>query len=556
MFQEITAFFISLLVFFFNLTTPSIPDVKTENELKGLADICKEYPVGNTVYVLGSDTFKTPRHRETAISLQGLVAKVSPQIYIRSCSLDETYLNALKEQGCELSLIDENGNRWTLETLLVKFRSYITDQGYILYRSAEKAEGLNTATNYATLKGWMPIPEELEEIAINAGLTKVKDISDDIYNVLYQWGFFELYKHKFNSFAVCHLNSEMTGLRDLAIQQGFYVFYIDEDTDGELFRRRVMEYFGNNAHMLGWVKYEVNFVNQGSAAGNMISPSDYCYNNSILASVSCEIPLQKAEKAEYTDPTKHYCAIVMSDGDNMQWIQNGYSEYFRKLSLKENFPMTWSFSPMLQDFSPVTVKTVYEAASADDYFMAGVSGVGYMHPTEYPKAALAEFTDITSAAMMKSDLDYVQLLDSTPENELDEAKLINSLKYYSRYDNIKGGIISLDPERYEGGQGRIFFSDDKPFMTYRLSLWHPTGEKANVTAEWLDEQAAEVNSYPADIYSINGYSVINVHPWSVSVESLAYFVSQLDDDVVLVTVDELMEMISNNIPHENAVIMP
>lgn len=170
-----------------------------------------------------------------------------------------------------------------------------------------------------------------------------------------------------------------------------------------------------------------------------------------------------------------------------------------------------------------------------------------MHPTQYPKDALAEFTDITAATMAKSGLSYVQLLDKTPENELEEFKLLNACRYYSRYDNIKGGVISLDPDRYAGGNGKIWFVDEKPFVTYRLSLWHPSGDMSLVTKQWLDEQAAFINSQPADISSPDGYSAVNIHPWTVSIDSLSYFVSKLDSHIQLVTVDELMEMITNNI---------
>lgn len=36
-------------------------------------------------------------------------------------------------------------------------------------------------------------------------------------------------------------------------------------------------------------------------------------------------------------------------------------------------------------------------------------------------------------------------------------------------------------------------------------------------------------------------------------ENLAYFVSQLDGDVEMVTLDELLTMVEENIPHETAV---
>ena len=74
-----------------------------------------------------------------------------------------------------------------------------------------------------------------------------------------------------------------------------------------------------------------------------------------------------------------------------------------------------------------------------------------------------------------------------------------------------------------------------------------------ITEEWLREQAEIVNSYPADIKSIDGYSVINIHPWTISIDDLSYFVSQLDEDVELVTLDELLTMVEKNIPHETAV---
>ncbi len=550
---RITAFFTSIIIFFISCFTPALPEAKTEQELAKLGDICINYELSDKLYVLDSATFKSKDERHLAVGLQGIVAKTNPQIFIVTNEICNNYLEEIEASGIELIRNDENGNKWTVETLLNKFKSYITDSGYVLYRESEKAEGLNAATNLAALYGWLPVPESLEQLAIDAGLSLKEDFSDDAYNLIFQWSFFEKYKDEFNYNAIVSLKYEVTGIRDLAIQQGFYTFYIDDDEDTNLLRGRVMEYAGDNVPVLGWVKYEVAFVEQASKKGNIALPSDHSHNNSCLASFRCDIPEQKHSiTKEHTDTKKHYCAIVVSDGDNLQWIQNGYGEFYQKLALKKQFPVTWSFPPLLEEFSPVTVKKIYSDATENDYFMAGVSGAGYIHPTEYPFDALGGFTDLTAASMAKSKLEYVQILDGTPDNEIDDKVLTDRLEYYARYNNIKGGILSLDPDRYEGGKGRIYFVNDKPFISYRLSLWHPDGEGANVTTEWLDEQAATVNSYPADIKSINGYSVINVHPWTVSIENLAYFVSKLDEDVMLVTLDELMSMIDQNVPHNYA----
>lgn len=535
------------------LSISKVPEPKSAEEISAMGDFIKEYKTESKLYVIDSGTFKSIEERHLAVSLQGIVAKNSPLIFIITNDMDRAYLDKISEGGIELIYNDEKGEPWTVATLLNKFKGYIGDNGYTLYKESEKGEGLNVATNLASLYGWLPVHEGLEDLVKNLGLELKEDLSEKEYSAGLQEEFFEKYKDEFNYKAVVSLKYEATGLRDLAIQQGFYMFYIDDDEDTDELRGKIMGYAGDNVPVLGWAKYEVQYVSQASENGNMVIPSDHSHNNSFLASFDYEKLEQKHEETtQYTDKTKHYCALVFSDGDNVQWIQNGYKEYFNKLALQKQFPITWSFSPFMQEFSPLTANMIYSSATENDYFIAGVSGAGYMHPTEYPLDALAEFTDLTSSMMAKNGLSYVSILDNTPDGFVDDKIIEHRLGYYARYDNIKGGVLSLDPERYEGGKGKVYFANDKPFVSNRLSLWHPDGEGANVTEEWLKEQADIVNSYPADIETINGYSVINIHPWTISIENLAYFVSQLDEDVELVTLDELLTMVENNIPHKTA----
>lgn len=528
-----------------------IPSPKTEKELSGLWDVCKNFEIGDKLYVIDAANFKSTEERHLAVALQGVVAKVKPSIFIITNEVDYDYLDTISKNGIKLIFNNSAGEAWSVSDLVKKFEPYINDSGYILYNPSEKGEGLNAATNLASIYGWLPVPTGLEDIAREAGLELKEDFSDDEYNIDFQKNFFKKYKDEFEYKAIVSLKYECTGLRDLAIQQGFYTFYIDDDEDTTSLREKIIKYAGSNVPVLGWAKYELPYVTQASENGNMVIPSDHSHNNSFLASFECEMIEQKHDKPnKYIDTEKHYCALVFSDGDNIQWIQNGYKEYFEKLSLETDFPMTWSFSPSLYEFSPITAKMVYSSATKNNYFIAGVSGVGYMHPTEYPLYAIDEFTDITASAMLKNDLEYVSILDSTPKNFIDDKVLEHRLGFYARYDNIKGGVLNLDPDRYQGGEGKVYFVNGKPFVSNRLSLWHPDGEGASVTEEWLNQQADIVNSYPADMETINGYSIINIHPWSISIENLEYFVSQLDEDVQLVTVDELLTLVDNNIPHK------
>ena len=93
--------------------------------------------------------------------------------------------------------------------------------------------------------------------------------------------------------------------------------------------------------------------------------------------------------------------------------------------------------------------------------------------------------------------------------------------------------------------------EGKPFLTVRTSLWHPDGYDG-VTKEWMQEQADIINSYAADNNSINGYSAICVHAWSVTPENLDYLVSLLDSHIEIVNVNQLVKMITENVPHKNA----
>lgn len=549
--KAIVSFFMSIAIFFMGVFMPEVPEIKSTEELLKMGNICRDFKLSDKLYVIDSATFKNVEERHLAVSLQGIVAKESPMIFIITNDISHGYLNEIVKSGVKLIYTDSNGENWTIKTLLNEFKSYITESGYTLYKSDENGVGLNIATNIATVKGYLPVHESLKSMVEEAGLILKEDLTDDEYNVKLQEEYFEKYKNEFTKRAVVSLKYENTGLRDLAIQNGFFVFYIDDDEDGDKFRNKVFKFADDNAAALGWAKYEVPYVSQASGNGKFVLPSDHSHNNSYLASFKCEVPEQiHNETKKYNDSTKHYCALVFSDGDNIQWIQNGFSEFYKRLGLETDFPLTWTFSPTMQEFSSVTAKLVYSAATENDYFIAGVSGAGYIHPTEYPKEQLAEFTDITAANMLKSDMEYVNILEFTPENEIDELKLTESLKYYARYDNIKGGTLSLDPERYMGGKGTVYFVNDKPFISNRYSLWHPDGEGAVITEEWLKEQAEIINSYPSDISSINGYSVINIHPWTVSVENLEYFVNQLDDNVELVTLDTLITMVEENVPHE------
>ena len=552
------SFVVMMFSILFNTIDASIlkaaPEAKSAQELTEIQDIFDDYELADEITVISLGELSIAQ-RHTIIALQGLVAREKPAIFIDYGSSSHNYaLAEMEKAGYTLSRTDEEGNPWKFETIIEKFSSYIKDGGYILYKTHDDHGQLNTATNLATLNGWLPVTTELEETAIALGLTKCADISEDEIDLKYLKAFYKQHKDSFRNDSLIHLYSYASGLRDFAIQQNIFVIYIeDSDFTGRLFRDKIMRELVPCSVILGWCQYEIKFTESASRFGHTVIPSDHSYNLSILADFDTEEDRFNASLPEATelDPDKHYVSLVYSDGDNAQWIQNGYSEYHTWQSYNSDVPVSWTFCPILSELSEVDIKRTLEIAGETD-FITGPSGGGYSRISKMNSAELEAFSDYTAALMQESGLNVMTILDDA-EKESFYRDIEKRLSYFSRYDNIDAGILQLDPNNYAGGGGRVFFVDDKPFVTVGFSLWYPSGNADEVTEEWLKEQADIVNAKAADISSINGYTIINIHPWTIGPDDLLYFVNQLGDNIEVVGIEELLAAISANIPHESAI---
>lgn len=534
------------------------PEAKSAEELSQVQDIFDEYEISDEITVISLGAL-SHQQRHTIIFLQGLVAREKPSIFIDYGSATHKYaLSEMEKSGYTLSRTDEQGNPWKFESIIKKFSSYIKDSGYILYKTTEDHGQLNTATNLATIYGYLPVTPELEETAVSLGLTKKLDISENEIDLNYLKDFYKEHKDSFRNDSLVHLYYYVTGMRDFAIQQNIFVIYIeDSDYEGRLFRDEIMRELSPSSIIFGWCQYEIKFTQSASRYGHTVIPSDHSYNLSILScydALDAEFTTALPENVQL-DPTKHYVAIVYSDGDNAQWIQNGFSEYHTWQSYKEDEPVSWTFCPILTELSEVDIKRTLENAG-DTAFITGPSGGGYSRIMHMNSCELSAFSDYTAAIMQESGLRIMTLLDTIEENT-DENLFFYSmekrLSYFSRYDNIDGGILQLDPDNYSGGKGRVMFSDDKPFVCVGFSLWYPSGNAEDVTEDWLKEQAEIINAKSADINSINGYTVINVHPWTVGPDDLRIFINNLDENIEVIGVNELLAAVRDNIPHETAI---
>lgn len=558
-FKIVFALLVSFMMAISTSVTPNlvgeVPEPKSAEELAELADLFTVYPLADEIAVIRKSNL-SEEEAFAVIALQGLVGKTEASILLdNSSSGTDTAMRELSAQGYTLNRNDAQGNAWTYESLLRHFASQerFGIEGYVLYTSQTDVNQLNCATNIATVYGYLPVPVALEQVAVDCGLVCMEDLTDDKCGYAYQLDFYDEHKDFFADDILIHQNFTACGLRDLAIQQGIFVMYtLEEDEIGKACRNAVLRDMEKGTAVLGWGQYEIKFVAAMTKLGNYVIPADHCANNSVLSSFVFDLGAFTTPVEEVNlDPTKHQVVLLYSDGDNAQWVQGGYREYFTWKSFNTGVPVTWTFPPMMPDFSCANTKAVLDILG-DDCIVCGPSGAGYTRMNEMPAGDMQAFTDITAAAMAQNGMTTLSILGNIFENGMEEKAFLNKLEFYARYDNINGAILQLDGERYAAGGGQVWFVNDKPFVSVRQSLWYPDGEGSEVPAEWIEEQAALVNAREADIRSINGYSVINIHPWTVSVENLAYFVSLLDDGVEVITGDELIAALDLYLVHEDA----
>lgn len=529
------------------------PEPLSEQSLVEMQNKFEEKELADEITVVRLSSL-THAQRHAVIALQGLVARDKPQIFIDfGYDTNDYSISEFEKAGYEISYNDESGNPWNFESVVTKFKPYIADGGYTLYAKTDDHGQLNTAINLATINGWLPVTPADEETVIQLGLEKKADISGDNIDLKYLKNFYKEYKDEFRKDALVHMYHYAMGMRDFAVQQKIFVMYVeDADYEARLFRDSVMRDLEPSASIFGWCQYEIKFTESSSRYGHYVIPSDHSYNLSILSSFDADEKFDSAFDGEVQlDPAKHYVAIVYSDGDNLQWIQNGFGEFHTWQSYGLDTPVSWTFAPIASQLAGTDVKRTL-AKSENATFITGPSGGGYARIMNMNSKELEAYSDYTASVMLDSGLEIMTFLDEIKYEATFDSGMQKRLSYFSRYDNIKGGILQLDPNDYAGGGGRVYFSDDKPFVTVGFSLWHPSGNADEVTNEWLAERAAIINAKPADIKTIGGYTVINIHPWTIGPDDLAYFISQLDDGVEVIAVDELLAAVEQNIPHEFA----
>lgn len=267
-------------------------------------------------------------------------------------------------------------------------------RGYVVYRwedepRAVRAEGVgddsaNLATMLAGVHRGILVTETMEKEAVDLGLRKLADARDADAGEL-----FEEIKDRLDARWVLVQSPCMPFARDIAITHRMAVVYgTGKNTEA------VYKWMPAGGLAIGWNSgAEDEAVTQASKYGHTLIPADWATNLTVLSAGAAErgeVARFSSERAEASQAEKPRMGMLMSDGDNLQWMLTGFTHdaaYWANPA-RGKIPIGWGLpvSDLFQA-APDVHDHLVETQSKEDSILAHI---GYYYPDRFGVALGAE----------------------------------------------------------------------------------------------------------------------------------------------------------------------
>jgi hypothetical protein len=173
----------------------------------------------------------------------------------------------------------------------------------------------------------------------------------------------------------------------------------------------------------------------GSRYGKITTVSDYVANFSVTSGIPLASLKQKPQPpAPPLDRGKVYLAITVSDGDNFCPWRGVFRQLFTD-PLFGTFPVAFGMGPSLIDVAPDQALWYYDHAAPNTEFLCDVSGAGYIYPTDWGKAlkgrdqALGTFYGLTQNYLNRMDMHTLRLMNVSTGDIADAGKLLPQVHF-------------------------------------------------------------------------------------------------------------------------------
>ena len=435
----------------------------------------------------------------TFSALQGQVNRKQPRIMLldaRSGEGRDTWLQTLKLGMAEPFAREK---KWEL---LKKYAGEIS--GVVLYDPSKNPHLRNLAGTAAGIQRAIPATAEVmaEMKAAGVELKVVEDLTSlnfpsamEVYAHLREHYWPKCDKRLIVS---AKPHDERGGgdyhhTRDIAAAAGAAVVWLDtrNDKQRDMLRTFFRDMKAGEAIALGWYATERTGIPLASEFGIGTMPADFFVSGSVFAGTSPKIQIPPVPKMPALE-NKVYVAVIISDGDNIQYVQHAMRQAWeRSRDVRGKVPLNWTIAPGLVVVAPGMINFYYSGATAQDCFVTGPSGMGYLMPfntlTE-PGAPVGDkltdparmdgYSQMTETYLQRSGLRVATIWDDmTPMQRASYEKHCRNL-YGATVQNFK------DVPAVAGGvqNGRLRF--DKLVIPYCGSFDHMHGSMTEQIRKW------------------------------------------------------------------------
>jgi len=379
-------------------------------------------------------------------SLEGIVNRTQPRIACAERREEEGRFTWLKVHELPYNLV--NG----YETLL-KYRTNVTG---LVVTDPNQPHTLNLATTMAGVNNELICDPSLLAALTNApyNLAIVDDLRGrfadkyEVYHYLYT-NYWPRCTHRI--FAGMgptlhgHLRDYLVAVKSATVWLG-----PGKAQDAELLRQFVSTMKPVSGVYMGWWPGEGDGLKWIADYGIPVLASDFFCNATVFSGVAHSIKIPEIPPLPRLE-NKVYVAMILSDGDNVQYMQHTMKKDWEDAS-RGTIPLGWTSSPLAVDLDPMMLDFYWRTATTNDCLVSGPSGAGYAHINDWSAGFLEAFTKVSAPYLQRSGLRVITIWDRVNTRMAQSfatncPNLLGLTDQRGRYNKVDAGLrtIGLTP---------------------------------------------------------------------------------------------------------------
>jgi hypothetical protein len=367
----------------------------------------------------------SPDERLFAASVQGLVNRKQPRLYLNSADTDLFWLDVLKERKLVKGARECAGLQQLAEM-------YKDELGGLVVTDPKLTITVNIATIVSAVKGLaIATPSLAEHLPLPIGMDlRGKWKTED---EAYQWAYDRFWRSmNHGALSWAYPGEDYHLERDYLVQNKIWPVWICGKIDGaqggssakveRFWTDKVMSETPGNIPIFGF-PYAGENVGIGEMGGTTIASAYAKYNvcTSINPNLSvhsgyppAKVKLRRTPEPRF-DSSKAYVAFILSDGDNLLTFNGSHLPLWKQRPANRP-PVCWSIGPAAAIVMPEIVRWYYRTALPGDTFITDVSGAGYMYPAIYGqkysnRSLLSDYARFTAELSKMMDIRTLALHD-------------------------------------------------------------------------------------------------------------------------------------------------